>query len=205
MARGIATGFFVAYIPILGLHMLLALIFAQLIRANKALAVMAVWICNPLTFFLIYYPSYRLGHFLLPFFHDQPEVEMDQIQTLINQTFSLSYALGNCFTIDYWKQVGAVFKTIGLETFIVITGNRWGLFLRPSAWKPLSVELSWDSSSPKSVIGSATTSSSATAPANKPAKVPGNGRIRNNITIAAFNNAHGQAALGRATRQIILF
>lgn len=118
MARGIATGFFVAYIPILGLHMLLALIFAQLIRANKALAVMAVWICNPLTFFLIYYPSYRLGHFLLPFFHDQPEVEMDQIQTLINQTFSLSYALGNCFTIDYWKQVGAVFKTIGLETFI---------------------------------------------------------------------------------------
>ena len=118
MARGIAAGFFVAYIPIFGLHMLLALLLAQLIRANKALAFMAVWICNPLTFVLIYYPCYRLGHFLLPFFHDKPQVELDQIQTLIDQVFSIKYMLIHFFTPDYWEQVWAVFMKIGLETLI---------------------------------------------------------------------------------------
>ena len=118
MARGIAAGFFIAYTPVLGLHMLLALIFAQLIRANKALAVMAVWICNPLTFVLIYYPSYRLGNFLLPFFHDRPQVELDQIQAMIGQTFSVNYMLVHFFTADYWKQVASVFTKIGLEMFI---------------------------------------------------------------------------------------
>ena len=118
MARGIAAGFFIAYLPLFGLHMLLALIFAQLIRANKALALMAVWICNPLTFALIYYPCYRLGHFLLPFFHDRPQVELDQIQTMIDQTFSLKYTLLHFFSMAYWKQVWTVFKIIGFETFI---------------------------------------------------------------------------------------
>ena len=118
MARGIAAGFFVAYIPILGLHMLLALLLAQLLRANKALALIAVWICNPLTFVLIYYPCYRLGNFLLPFFHDRPQVELDQIQELIDETFSLNYVILNLFTTDYWKQVATVFTKIGLETFI---------------------------------------------------------------------------------------
>ena len=118
MARGIAAGFFVAYIPILGLHMLLALLLAWLLRANKAVAVAAVWICNPLTFVLIYYPCYRVGHFLLPFFHNKPEVELNQIQTMINQIFSLNYALVNLFTADYWKQVWDVFMAIGLETLL---------------------------------------------------------------------------------------
>ena len=118
MARGIAAGFFTAYLPLFGLHMLLAFVFAQLVRANKALAVMAVWICNPLTFVFIYYPCYRLGHFVLPFFHEKPQVELDQIQHLLDQTFSLSYMLVNFFTSDYWKQVGHIFTKVGLEMFI---------------------------------------------------------------------------------------
>lgn len=118
MARGIAAGVFVAYSPLLGLHMLLALIVAQLIRANKALAVMAAWMSNPLTFVLIYYPSYQLGRVILPIFHQKPQVEIDQIQDMLNQTFSPSYMLVNLFTADYWKQAAAVFTKIGLETCI---------------------------------------------------------------------------------------
>lgn len=118
IARGIATGFFVAYLPVFGLHMLLALLLAQLIRANKAIAVMAVWICNPLTFVMIYYPCYRLGHLLLPFIRNKPQVELDQLQTLIDQVFSIKYMLVHFFTAGYWKQVWAVFTEIGLETCI---------------------------------------------------------------------------------------
>ena len=118
MARGIAAGFFTAYLPLFGLHMPLAFLFALFLRANKALAVIAVWISNPLTFVFIYYPCYRLGRFVLPFFHEKPQVELDQIQTLLDQTFSLSYMLVNLFTADYWKQVGSVSSKIGLETLI---------------------------------------------------------------------------------------
>ena len=115
LARGIAAGLFVAYLPLLGLHMPLAFLLAQLIRANKALAVVAVWISNPLTFVLFYYPSYRLGRLVLPFLHQKPQVEMDQIQDMLNQTFSPSYMIVNLFTLDYWRQAAAVFANIGLE------------------------------------------------------------------------------------------
>ena len=118
MARGIATGVFVAYSPLLGLHMLLALVVAQLIRANKALAVMAVWLSNPLTFVFIYYPCYLLGRFILPLLHRKPQVDPDQVQQLLNQTFSFRYMLSNLFTAEYWKQAAGVFTKIGLEMCI---------------------------------------------------------------------------------------
>lgn len=118
MARGIAAGIFIAYLPLLGLHMPLAFLLAQLARANKVLALIAVWICNPLTFVLIYYPSYRLGRFVLSFFHEKPPVELSEILTLLHQTFSLSHMLPNLFMADYWRQVGSVCTQIGLETLV---------------------------------------------------------------------------------------
>ena len=129
MARGIAAGVFVAYSPFFGLHMLLALILAQLIRANKALAVMAVWLSNPLTFAFVYYPSYLLGRLILPLLHQKPQVDPDQVQHLLNKTFSLRYMLSNLFSADYWKQAAAVFTKIGLETCIggVLLGTLLGL------------------------------------------------------------------------------
>lgn len=118
IARGIAIGFFTAYLPIFGIHMLIALVLAFLLRANKVLALLAVWISNPFTFLLIYYPAYRLGHLILPFFHEKPQVELDQIQALLNQTFSLKYMLTHLFTAGYWKEAATVFAQIGLETCI---------------------------------------------------------------------------------------
>jgi uncharacterized protein (DUF2062 family) len=55
---------------------------------------------------------------ILPFFHQKPQVELDQIQDMLNQTFSLSYMIVNLFTMEYWKQVASVFAKIGLETCI---------------------------------------------------------------------------------------
>jgi uncharacterized protein (DUF2062 family) len=129
MSRGIAIGVFVAYSPFFGLHMLIALILAQLIRANKALAVMAVWLSNPLTFVFVYYPSYLLGRLVLPLLHRKPQIDPDQVQHLLNKTFSLRYMLSNLFSADYWKQVAGVFTKIGLETCIggVILGTIFAL------------------------------------------------------------------------------
>ncbi len=61
LARGVAVGFFVAFTPALGLHMILVVILAWLLRANKLVGLPVTWICNPFTFVPIYYPSYVLG------------------------------------------------------------------------------------------------------------------------------------------------
>ena len=54
------VGVFVAFIP-LPLQMLIAAAAAIMLRCNVALAVVLVWITNPLTMPPIYYATYRLG------------------------------------------------------------------------------------------------------------------------------------------------
>ena len=118
MARGIAIGLFTAYLPFFGLHMLVALALAWLMRANKVLAVLSTWISNPLTFVILYYPAYRLGRVILSLFRTKTEVELQQLQALFTHTFSLETMVVNLFDPDYWKEVGRVFTLIGTETFI---------------------------------------------------------------------------------------
>src|SRR4051812_48639281 len=64
VAAGLAAGLFVAFIPTLG-QMLLAAALAILVRGNLVIAVIAVWITNPLTAPPILYVSYRLGAWML--------------------------------------------------------------------------------------------------------------------------------------------
>lgn len=57
---GIAVGLFVACMPIPG-QMVLALILAIGLRGNLALALLATWVSNPLTYAPLYYFGYKLG------------------------------------------------------------------------------------------------------------------------------------------------
>ncbi len=63
-AGGVAIGVFVAFLPI-PLQMLLAAVLAILVRVNLILAVVLVWISNPLTMGPMLYASYRTGAWLL--------------------------------------------------------------------------------------------------------------------------------------------
>ncbi|MCH8958851.1 MAG: DUF2062 domain-containing protein [Proteobacteria bacterium] len=60
----VALGIFVAFIP-LPIHPLLAAGGAIFLRVNLPVALVAVWINNPLTIAPIYYSGYVLGSFLL--------------------------------------------------------------------------------------------------------------------------------------------
>ena len=118
IARGIAVGLFTAWLPFFGLHIILALIFAAIIRANKAMALLFIWISNPLTALFIYYPAYQVGHFILGFFRDTPTVDPGQLENLFAEALSLKRIVLEFFTLDLWKQVWDVFTEIGLEMFI---------------------------------------------------------------------------------------
>ena len=65
IARGVAIGVFIAWLPLIGLHMLLVLALSFILRANKVIGLLLVWISNIFTFVPIYYPSYLLGSAVL--------------------------------------------------------------------------------------------------------------------------------------------
>jgi len=60
----VTLGIFVAFVP-LPIHPLLAVAGAILMRVNLPVALVTVWINNPLTIAPIYYSGYVLGSFLL--------------------------------------------------------------------------------------------------------------------------------------------
>ena len=65
IARGAAIGIFVAWLPLIGLQMLLTLGLSFILRANKLVGLPVVWISNIFTLGPIYYPSYLLGSAML--------------------------------------------------------------------------------------------------------------------------------------------
>jgi uncharacterized protein len=62
---GLATGVFVAFLPVLGVQMLVAMAIAWAGRANVGAAVLGTWAGNPLTWPAMWVGSYLLGIMLL--------------------------------------------------------------------------------------------------------------------------------------------
>ena len=65
IARGVAIGIFIAWLPLIGLQMLLVLALSFIFRANKVVGLPIVWISNIFTLVPVYYPSYLLGSVVL--------------------------------------------------------------------------------------------------------------------------------------------
>ena len=67
LARGVAVGIFIGVTPTIPFHTILALILAYIIRGSKIAALLStVLVSNPLTFFLQYYISFRIGNLIIP-------------------------------------------------------------------------------------------------------------------------------------------
>lgn len=65
IALGTAIGLFIAWTPTVGIHMILVIALAVLLRANKVAGLIAVYLSNPLTFAPMYYADYWLGSLVL--------------------------------------------------------------------------------------------------------------------------------------------
>ena len=89
IARGVAIGVFIAWLPLIGLQMLLVLGLSIIFRANKVVGLPIVWISNPFTLGPIYYPSYLLGSAML---RSQP-VNMASLESRFAEFSSLSWSL----------------------------------------------------------------------------------------------------------------
>ncbi|MDR1611235.1 MAG: DUF2062 domain-containing protein [Planctomycetota bacterium] len=61
IALGMAIGFFVAWLPIIGLQMLVSIVICQIAHANKIVPIFPVWLTNPVTMVPIYSFNYWVG------------------------------------------------------------------------------------------------------------------------------------------------
>lgn len=115
IALGVAVGVFCACLPPLGFHIVIALILAFILKANKATALLAVWISNPLTFIPIYLPCYFVGRAVLTLFNATPAMPSEQVVSLLTEYLSVGRIFTKLFTAQFWQEIGSLFGQIGLE------------------------------------------------------------------------------------------
>ncbi len=72
IAIGFSIGVFASFSPFLGLHMILALIIAWLLRASIVSTLVGTTLGNPLTYPFIWFGSYGIGNILLGRNNDGP-------------------------------------------------------------------------------------------------------------------------------------
>lgn len=65
IARGVWAGVFVTFSPLFGMHFVLAVLLARLMKGNMLASLMATFVGNPLTFVFIALASLKSGHLIL--------------------------------------------------------------------------------------------------------------------------------------------
>lgn len=65
ISRGVFAGVFIAFTPFFGLHFGLAPLLAWLLNGSVMASLVAVLVCNPITFPAMAFASYRLGTIIL--------------------------------------------------------------------------------------------------------------------------------------------
>lgn len=100
IALGAALGFFVAWTPAVGLHILIVIALSFIFRANKAVSIACVWVNNPFTMIGIYYPNYIVGRALMRLFGYQAGPSKSQFREMLN-----SWGDGNFFEYDFWHNL----------------------------------------------------------------------------------------------------
>lgn len=106
LAGGIAIGVFIGLTPTMPLHTALIISLALLTRTSVLAGIIVSWlVCNPLTFFPIYYVAVLLGNYLTPY-----EITIERIRLLLDQ---LTGAGGFQTSIN-------VLAALGTEAIIVL-------------------------------------------------------------------------------------
>lgn len=83
LAAGFAVGVFFSFSPLVTLHMVLALLFAVVLRLNKVTTMVGVWVNNPYTMPFVFYGCFRLGEWILGMKIPPPSFETYTLKTVL--------------------------------------------------------------------------------------------------------------------------
>ena len=104
IASGFACGSMVSFTPLLGLHFILAIVFAYLIRGNFVAALLGTVVGNPITFPFIWGLIYKVGAFFTSSKHIEinHEISLDMILTQTYDIFLPMLLGGAILAIPVW-------------------------------------------------------------------------------------------------------
>ena len=92
ISSGFACGSMVSFTPLLGLHFLLAVIFAFLIRGNFIAALIGTVVGNPITFPFIWGLIYKVGTYVITIKEVSFTYEIN-FSMIINQTYEIFFPM----------------------------------------------------------------------------------------------------------------
>ncbi len=118
IALGFAIGLFIAWTPLVGLHILLAMLLSMLFRANKFAAFVSIWVSNIFTFFIIYYPNYLFGKFVFNLFVPDQSLTDEQVIEGLRKVLASANMLEIFYSADYWRHFWSLSKSIGYQLWI---------------------------------------------------------------------------------------
>ena len=104
ISSGVACGAMVSFTPLLGLHFLLAIVFAFIIRGNIIAALIGTFVGNPLTFPFIWGLIYNIGVYVSYKAHNNLNSEIN-IEMILNQTYEIFIPMligGAVLAIPIW-------------------------------------------------------------------------------------------------------
>ncbi len=104
IASGFACGSMVSFTPLLGLHFILAIVFAYLIRGNFVAALLGTIVGNPITFPFIWGLIYKVGTFFISSKQKEidHEINFDMITTQTYDIFLPMLLGGAILAMPVW-------------------------------------------------------------------------------------------------------
>jgi uncharacterized protein (DUF2062 family) len=125
---GVAIGIFVACSPLLGIHLVMAVVLATLLGANRPAALATSFLNNPATFVPVYAMEYWVGSF---FWSGPPVARVKQVLAEVLDQFTGSSVLN-------MREHAALVLELGKDVFIpmMIGGTLMGLVAGTAVYFP---------------------------------------------------------------------
>ena len=118
IALGVAIGFFCGWTPAIGIQMMMVLVLATLLRANKLVGLPIVWITNPLTAAPVYYFNWLVGRGLTSGILRHDQATRESFIKTVESFGGFGHALGHLFEAEFWQALGAMMIKFGVELWV---------------------------------------------------------------------------------------
>lgn len=138
IAWGVFLGFVVAFTPTVGLQMVIYVLLAALLRANRVSGIPPIWLTNPVTVVPVYFGCWRVGAFVLGS-DDDPERGERIIASLVGAESSFRW--GRLLEGGFWAELGATMWELGAELWLgglLVGGLLGGLAYPFTRWGVLA-------------------------------------------------------------------
>ena len=117
IALGVGLGLFLAWLPLIGLQMLVAFGLSFILKANKFVSMVFVWVSNPFTIPFIYIPNFLVGRAILMKFGYQV-MSIQELKEALGPVDSFGLFFRSFFGLEFWQKFFSLMWNHGSELWL---------------------------------------------------------------------------------------